>query len=223
MHYQIDKYLIKSENAALSTKQVNRVILSYIEKLPNNITALDYGCGKCRHSKQLNTKTSKLVLIDSKVQITRKQKIHDNEVSVLEYASKFMNNAYAYPIEEYDFKNEKFDFVLCTNVLSAIPKSDDRKKVLSNIKQLLKPTGIALISVQYRNSYFNTYSTKEGCVRYEDGWIIKRGNSFSFYGIIFPDKLIELCEESGFIIEKIHKHDGSVYLTVKSDIDIETK
>lgn len=149
--------------------------------------------------------------------------IHDNEVSVLEYASKFMKNAYAYSLEEYDFKKEKFDFVLCTNVLSAIPNTDDRKKVLSNIKQLLKPTGNALISVQYRNSYFNTYSTKEGCVKYEDGWIIKRGNSFSFYGIIFPDKLIKLCGESGLIVENIYKHDGSVYLTVKSDVDIQIK
>ena len=162
-------------------------------------------------------------MIDSKVQITRKQMIHDNEVSVLEYASKFMKNAYAYSLEEYDFKKEKFDFVLCTNVLSAIPNTDDRKKVLSNIKQLLKPTGNALISVQYRNSYFNTYSTKEGCVKYEDGWIIKRGNSFSFYGIIFPDKLIKLCGESGLIVENIYKHDGSVYLTVKSDVDIQIK
>lgn len=218
MHYQIDKYLIKSENAALSTKQKNKIILSYIEQLPDNIVALDYGCGKCRYSKQLSSKTTKLVLIDSNIQISRTQRIYDRELSVLEYASRFLPNTLVYSVEEYDFNKEKFDFILCANVLSAIPFIDERKRVLSNIKQLLKPTGRALITVQYSNSYFNTYGVKEGNVKYEDGWIIKRGNSFSFYGIVFPDKLMTLCEEVGLRIEKIYKHDGSVYLTVKTSI-----
>ena len=51
MHYTINEYLIKSENAALSYQQTNSQVLKYIDALPNDINILDYGCGKCRYSR----------------------------------------------------------------------------------------------------------------------------------------------------------------------------
>lgn len=222
MHYQINDFLIKSENAALSTKQTNKIILAHINELPKNIVVMDYGCGKCRYSKQLNAHAKKTVLLDSAVQISRTQMIHEERLSVIDYAKKHLSNAYVYSIEEYDFDKDEFDFILCSNVLSAIPLVDERKKVLRNIKKLLKSTGTALISVQYSNSYFKTYSQNTGAIKHEDGWIIKRGNSYSFYGIILPNELIELCENVGMEVVKVIKHDGSIYLTVKIKSDINT-
>ena len=220
MHYLINEYLIKSENAATSTLQTNSNVLSYISSLPTGIIALDYGCGKCRYSKQLNQKTSKLVLVDSEVQIRRKQTIHGKLLTVFQFAEHSLENAKAYALEDETWKKEKYDFILCTNVLSAIPSIDERYTVLKNISQLLAKDGISFISVQYRNSYFLSYDSAPNAKRFEDGWIIKKGNSYTFYGIITPNKIVEMCEQSGLHIIKQIKKNGSVYLVVRSENNV---
>ncbi len=214
MHYQIGDCIVKSENAALPTNQTNKIVLSYLENLPNGIIALDYGCGKCRYTKYLNKKTEKIVLLDSVIQISRIQRICDENLSVVEYAERYLSNSYVYPIESYNFGEEKFDFILCTNVLSAIPILNERYNILNNIYKMLKPSGYALISIQYSNTYFKNYKNKNGARKFGDGWLIKKGNNYSFYGIILPDKLIEMCQSVGLQIHNIYKHDGSIYLTV---------
>ena len=125
-----------------------------------------------------------------------------------------MKNVSVCSIETFDFTKQQFDFILCSNVLSAIPDKQTRKKLLDNIYDILLDNGIALITVQYRNSYFNTYNNREGVEKYEDGWLIKRNNSYSFYGIIYPEQLIEMCLKSNLKIENLYKNDGSIYLTV---------
>lgn len=206
--------IVKSENAALSTRQTNKVVLKYIDNLPDNINILDYGCGKCRYSLQLGKKASHIILLDSQVQISRTQTIYSNKTTVELFANSNMKNASVCSIENFDFTKQQFDFVLCSNVLSAIPDKQTRKNLLDNIHDILLDNGTALITVQYRNSYFNTYKNRKGVEKYKDGWLIKRNNSYSFYGIIYPEQLIEMCLKSELKIENVYKYDGSVYLTV---------
>jgi len=217
MHYLVDNRLIKSENAALSYQQTNSIILKYIEDLPANIDILDYGCGKCRYSRQLNKKSRKLVLFYSEIQLSRKQMICGCYVSVREYANSHLDNAITISVEEQDNNNLSFDFILCANVISAIPFENERKVVFDNINRHLKKTGYALITVQYYNSYFKSYSDKPGSIKYNDGWIIQRGKDFSFYGIISPSKLIDYCENSGLQIMNKKLIQGSVYLLVNKE------
>ena len=205
---------VKSENAALSTSQTNKVVLKYIENIPDNINILDYGCGKCRYSLQLGKKAKHITLLDSQVQISRMQTIYSNRTTVELFASSNLKNASVCSIENFDFTKQQFDFILCSNVLSAIPDKNERKKLLDNIYNILLDNGIALITVQYRNSYFNTYNNREGVEKYQDGWLIKKNNSFSFYGIIYPEKLIEMCLNANLEVVNSYKHDGSIYLTV---------
>lgn len=215
MHYIINNRLIKSENAATCTSQTNAFVLSYISSLPSGITALDYGCGKCRYSKQLSERTARLTIVDSEIQITRKQKIHGETTTVKEYAETNLQNTTAYSLEDNEWKKEHYDFILCTNVLSAIPNVLERYTVLRNIAELLSKDGCSLITVQYKNSYFSTYSNNPTAIKHEDGWIIKRGSSYSFYGIIQPNILVEMCTQSGLSIIKNINKDGSIYLLVR--------
>lgn len=215
MHYQItDSCIVKSENAALTTKQPNMQIVKYISNLPNNIVALDYGCGKLRHSIFLYKKCSLLVVIDSDIQITRIQKIDNMKLNVIDYIDSKMPTALAFPISDNRWKKYKYDFVLCTNVLSAIPSFKEREIILTNIKNNLKSEGKALISVQYRNSYFKSYKENSNAKEYLDGWIIKKGTFYSFYGIIQPKDLTNLCIQQGFKILNKRLIDGSIYLEV---------
>ena len=214
MHYLVNNIVVKSENAALSTKQTNKIVLKYIDNLPDNIKILDYGCGKCRYSLELQKKACHLTLLDSQVQISRTQTIHSDKTTVELFANKNMKNTSVYSIEKFDFTKQQFDFILCSNVLSAIPDKKERKILLDNIHDILLDNGTALITIQYRNSYFSTYNNREGVQKYEDGWLIKRNNSYSFYGIIYPEQLIEMCLKSNLKIKNINKNDGSIYLTV---------
>lgn len=214
MHYIINDCLIKSENAASCTSLTNAKVLEYISALPNGITVLDYGCGKCRYSRQLSEKSSRLILVDSEIQISRKQIIHGAKVSVKEFAELELKNAKAYTIEDDEWKKVRYDFVLCTNVLSAIPSISERNIVLRNIAHVLKSDGVSLITVQFRNSYFSTYALGADSQRHEDGWIVKKGNAYSFYGIIMPDKLVEMCTQAGLAIVDRFQKDGSIYLLV---------
>lgn len=214
MHYIINNCLIKSENAALSTKQTNKKILEIIDGLKYYDSILDYGCGKCRYARYLSKKAKKLYLTDSKIQLERVQIIENCKTTIKDYASNVLKNGIVFSVEEIDFR-KKYDFILCTNVLSAIPKTYERKKVLKNIFKLLKKDGIALLSLQYRNSYFDTYKTNKNACPYNDGWIIKNRNNYSYYAIIPPEKLCLLCEEAGFKIHKKIIVDGSIYVFLK--------
>lgn len=218
MHYLINECLIKSENAALSSNQKNKNITKFIGELPQMNTILDYGCGKCRYSILLSEKCISLYLTDSEVQINRLQTIYGKKTTVKEYVENELPNSKVIELENIENINTLFDFVLCTNVLSAIPFYEERLKVLSNIYELLKENGKALISVQYKNSYFNTYLTNPNAVELNGGWLIKIRNSYSYYAIITPNELVSMCQNAGFKIEKKIVKDGSVYVFVDKSL-----
>ena len=220
MHYQINNYLVKSENAALSSRQTNSEIISRIDSLPNDIDTLDYGCGKCRYSRQLSKKSKHIVLLDSKVQLTRQQIICDEKTTVEQFAKNRLKNATIIPIEKIDECKQRFDFILCTNVISATPVDEERTVLLHRIRSLLKETGKALISVQYYNSYFFAkYNNDPKVIRYFDGWLIPRGKDFSFYGIIKPPCLAEYCVNAGLsIVEKKTVYGTAFFMVEKQEI-----
>lgn len=215
MHYRInDDCLIKSENAALTTKQYNKQIVNYINTLPENIVTLDYGCGKLRHSLFLYPKCSLLVLVDSEIQLNRIQVINNQNMSVTSFIEEYMPNSVAIPLNDNTWKTRKYDFILCSNVLSAIPSQEERMNVLTNIRDTLTPDGKALISVQYYNSYFSSYIDNPKAKPFLDGWIIERIGNYTFYGIIKPESLIEQCITTGLRILGKKQVDGTVYLEV---------
>lgn len=217
MHYTLNNIVIKSENTAKSSKQKNQIIVDYISRMKFCDSILDYGCGKCRYTRLLSSKANDIYLLDSQIQIKRKQIIEGQYTSVLEYANEFANVS-VISVETFQcLNNRSFDFILCTNVLSAVPYIEERKRILINIKRLLSKSGIALISVQYRNSYFKTYVENKENFPYEDGWIIKKGNSYSFYGMIYPDALYSLCKEVGLKVVDQINYDGSTYIFLNND------
>jgi 2-polyprenyl-3-methyl-5-hydroxy-6-metoxy-1,4-benzoquinol methylase len=154
MHYWIsNNIIIKSENAAKSCNQTNKLVLKYISTLSNNFVALDYGCGKLRYTIPLCKTVKSVYAIDSIDQLSRIQVINGRKTSILSYADS-TSNLNVFELSEDHWKNQNYDVVFCCNVLSAIPNQDDRIQVLKNIKSVLKTNREALITVQYRNSYF---------------------------------------------------------------------
>ncbi len=214
MHYKINDCIIKTEYAATSTQKPNCVVLDLIKLYAPGTDALDYGCGKLRHTIPLCGYAKSVIAVDSEEQIRRNQCICGKRATILDYAEKYLPTLSVYKLDDNDWKNRTYGFILCTNVLSAVPCKSERLCILKRIKQLLAKEGIALISVQFRNSYYKTYAARMNTHAYEDGWIISSCNRYSFYGIIHPNSLHKLFSDSGLRLLHQRIIDGSVYCIV---------
>lgn len=213
MHYKINNKLIKSEYAAKSIKQTNKEVLKIIDELSKDMVTLDYGCGKLRYTIHLSKKVKHVYSVDSYEQINRIQLIKDVKTTVKDYSNK-LKNVTVFNLKDNSWKDKKYDFIICCNVLSAIPIYQQRMEIFKNIRRLLNYNGKALISTQYKNTYFDTYKKRKDCKKYYDGWIINGKKNTAFYGIITLEKLIYYAKREGLNVEKSYKKNGSAYLIV---------
>lgn len=217
MHYKINNGVIESELAAKSTRQPNKQVLEYIRTLSPEAVVLDYGCGKFRYTIPLSIQVKKVVAIDSLEQLSKRQIIAGRAMTLLEYHN---NKVSICTIDSGKWRDTKYDAVICTNVLSAIPHHYERLQILKNARSVLKDTGEMFISTQYRNSYFNTYNERIDIQRYNDGWLIPRANNkYCFYAPLTSDAVAELCMEAELQIRKIYKRDGSCFIIAVKPTD----
>ncbi len=86
---------------------------------------LDYGCGKCASINDLHLRT------------------HPNVRSLNNYDPFYSPHDIVRPPNREGW----YDVVLCTYVLCTLPEKDE-KKILKDIKTLLKPNGVAYITVR---------------------------------------------------------------------------
>ncbi|WP_270334675.1 class I SAM-dependent methyltransferase [Ligilactobacillus acidipiscis] len=216
MHYKIHGIDIPTELSALPINRANQIVLAELKKIIANYTQptiLDYGCGKLRHSYFLLNQGLSVCGVDSIEQITRIQKINKQKTSLTNWSKK-LDNLTIYSVEDFSKKEQFFDIAICTNVLSAIPFDHDIIFLLDNIYKHLTNSGRLFLSVQYKNSYFDSYKTKGNANFYNGGWIINNKSKNSYYRLIQPALLRNMCIKSHFVIENEIKKQGSIYLTL---------
>lgn len=217
MHYKINDGIIESELAAKSTRQPNKQVLKYINTLSSDEVVLDYGCGKLRYTIPLSKQVKKVVAIDSLEQLSKRQIINGKMMRLLDFYDEAIS---IYSIDSVEWRNQQYDTIFCTNVLSAVPYYIERLQILKNAKSVLKDSGVLFISTQYRNSYFNTYNERADIQRFIDGWLIPRTNKkYCFYAPITENALSELCVDAGLQIKKVFKHDGSCFIIAAKSVD----
>ncbi|WP_162551130.1 methyltransferase domain-containing protein [Paenibacillus tepidiphilus] len=199
MRYDVNGLIIKSENTAKSVMQPSRRVLDWIENIPRNHIVLDYGCGKLRYTLPLANRVNQIHGVDSTYQLNKTQTINGEMTSVFEYVEKNLDNVTVHEIGGDSWKKIYVDSAICTNVLSAIPFTEERINVLKNIKGQLKKNGKLLVTTQFRNSYFKSYTNREDIKDYNNGWLIPSRQGISYYGIITLQDLTVLCHEAGFL------------------------
>jgi len=200
MRYRVKGLEIRTENTAKVPAQAARGVLSFIRHLPRVRHACDIGCGKLRYAAALASLARRLTLVDSEVQLTRAQVIHGKKTTVQDYVATHMGNCETQTISEFLSAGARFDFVLCANVLSAIPQTRARSCLLRGIRRALRPTGRCLFVTQYRNSYFKAIAGSDGAVPHLDGWLLKTAKGAFYYGLLPPDKLVALVARHGFTV-----------------------
>jgi len=212
MHYKVNGLLIKTENAAKPISQQSQWVLQWISSLPRSSVVLDFGCGKFRYTIPLSKRVASVFAVDSIFQIERTQIINEKKCTLTEYALKYLPNVTVCDVMHKDWQRPKYDYVLCSNVLSTIPSKQKRSQTLKSLLPLLKGDGNILICTQYRNSYFNSYKDNPKANRYLDGWVISSSRGVSFYGIIGPEELRHVCITAGFNVTECYSKGESAYV-----------
>ena len=200
MRYTVRGLEIRSENAAKPASSAGRWMLDWIRTLPRKTTALDLGCGKLRYTIPLAKHISSVTAVDSKVQLDRKQLLFGKVRSVREYVSTTLRNVQISALEDPAWRHRRYQIVLCTNVLSAVPCRKSRKAILRAAAACLAPRGRLLITTQYRNSHFDGWKATRSAVRYLDGFLVQGKRGASFYGLLDAATLAKLCRASGLRI-----------------------
>lgn len=204
MRYRIKKLEVRSENAAKPASQSARAVVEWIEKQRRMKSVLDLGCGKLRYARYLAGKCDHLGLVDSQVQIERRQVIGNCHTTVKDYAANSWPHAEVYSLEEFWKKTRRrYDFVLCANVISAIPSRIIRARTLRSILRCLKKGGRVLVVNQYANSYFSRMINSGKVIAHLDGYILCSVRGNYYYGILPEEKMSRILAVCGFkVIER---------------------
>jgi SAM-dependent methyltransferase len=193
MRYKAAGLEVRSENAAKPSTSAGRWVLSWIETLPREVRALDLGCGKLRYTKPLAERVISVTAVDSPVQINRKQRLFGRTSSVREYAAKSLPNVRIRTTQDRDWRRDRYDVVVCTNVLSAIPCRKTRIGLVRQAARLLSRSGRFLLTTQYRNSHFRLWESDARARPYLDGFIVNGRRGASFYALLDAEDLKDLC------------------------------
>jgi hypothetical protein len=105
-----------------------------------------------------------------------------------------------------------YHFVLCANVLSAIPCPNARARSLRSIHGALAKNGQVLFVNQHTNSYFTEARKDPNAVTHLDGWIAQSKAVASYYGILDKKSVINLIGRFGFVIEEAWVEGQSNYV-----------
>jgi len=198
MHYEVDKHLIRSENVARSIKQASNYLVSWILSYGKIDNALDYGCGKLRYVDPLTKISDSLTIVDSEIQIKKKQTINGIATTIQEYVDSRWSNINIFSVKDFKSRNEKYSFILCANVLSAIPLANIRSNVLFSLSSCLGTGGNCLFVSQYTNSFYSKLKNDPKAKPHLDGYIVtKRGRS-SYFGILNKSMIEKLALAHGF-------------------------
>jgi hypothetical protein len=212
MHYEIRRgVVVKTENAAKPGTQSSAFLNSLLADMPPVCASIDYGCGKLRYCDAILKRTESLAIIDSEIQLSRMQTLRGMR-STIRDAVKRSNRIRVYNDVEFHNLNEDFDRAFCINVLSVIPVIAKRRQVMEVIRSHLRPNGICLYVVQYRNSDFDRMRSMPNARPWRDGFLIDSLRGFSFYGLISPDRLISMTKKAGYSICHVRRNEGSVYV-----------
>ena len=198
MRYKLGAIEIRSENAAKPMVQASTKLSEYLRNLSSIRHALDYGCGKLRYSPLL-TVAETVTLVDSEIQLSRKQKIEGHLTTIREYSKKW-KNARVLSVAEFATDRSKYDFILCANVLSAIPVVSVRNETLRRLANALNYRGKCLFVSQYRNSEFSKIARSTNIMRHLDGWIMVSNRGAYYYGLLDKKKLRFLVQRFGFSV-----------------------
>ncbi|MHA1338122.1 MAG: hypothetical protein ACTSPW_20705 [Promethearchaeota archaeon] len=190
-----NKIPIYPEFSAVGAKNPNkpsRAIQAAIEafKIENLRRIIEVGCGLLSNTPYLLNSFPVVVLVDTEKQYNR---IKNNINKLMRRYSSLKKF-----IDANSFMHQKleFDGAIIINVLHVIPEIKQRKNILFAAYNNLKDKGFVFIDVPRNETYYRCLV--KTAQPYNDGFIMKRGNFFTFYKNMTFSELKSYAEEIGF-------------------------
>jgi 2-polyprenyl-3-methyl-5-hydroxy-6-metoxy-1,4-benzoquinol methylase len=216
VRYRVNGLEIRSENAAKPVGQASAYLVKWLnERRPVSATA-DVGCGKLRYAGPLLHFSRAVTFVDSDVQLSRVQVLHDERTTIRDYVPRRWSGSRALSVAEFESDPLEYDFILCANVLSAIPDVEARVLLLRTIKAKLRADAECLLVSQFRNSYFTSKRLDSGTFKYLDGWVTVCSRGASFYGLIDPAGLSKTASAAGLKVRSCWRQGQSGYLVASA-------
>lgn len=201
MRYRVRGMLIRSENAAKPMVDTARALAEWLRHRPRTHSALDYGCGKLRYTAYLAARSKDLGIADSSTQLDRIQRIGERMTTVRQHALLRWPACRIYDLVQFwQGIPHAYDFILCANVLSAIPCPKTRGHSLRAIRRTLTPSGMLLVANQHTNSYFLKARERPGAFPHLNGWVLPTRNGAAYYGILTRDLTTQILRRYGFAV-----------------------
>jgi hypothetical protein len=218
MRYRVAGKIIRSENAAQSKTRPSLPLVAWLHRRPITESALDYGCGKLRYTEHLAKRSKVLGLVDSEIQLGRTQTLDGKETTVRRYATAKWPTCRIHVLHEFLKRSSRtYDFVLCANVLSAIPSRHIRAQSLCAIRKCLSRGGTLLTVNQHTNSRFTVRRTAENARPHLDGWVLSENNSGSYFGVLDKDSTVGLLKGHGYVVIEAWIEGQSNYVLARGD------
>ena len=203
VRYRVNGLEIRSENAAKPVGQASAYLVRWLnERRPVAATA-DVGCGKLRYAGPL-------------LQLSRVQVLHDERTTIRDYGPRRWSGSRVLSVAEFESDPLQYEFILCANVLSAIPDVEARVRLLRTIRAKLRADAECLLVSQFRNSYFTSRRLDSGTFKYLDGWVTVYSRGASFYGLIDPAGLAKTASAAGLKVRSCWRQGQSGYLVASA-------
>lgn len=212
MHYRIGDHVVRTERTAKPRGQASAALRRWLLSDPCRGDVLDFGCGRLRYAPELVTVSTTLTFVDSPEQLYRTCRFESHRETVVAHARRKWPKA---RIIEYDvFLRDKlnYDFILCANVLSAVPSALDRRKIVETLANRLKRSGQCLFVTQYRNSYYRQLESHPGARPHLDGLLVDRASGTTYFGLLPKDRLIRLTRACGLATDRAWIEGQSAYV-----------
>jgi len=149
----------------------------------NNVARVaDYGCGRFRNLKILQNEFDEVDLIELPAQVKRIKELLPSSNSLKLFSS-----------DEFLNSSKKYDAIFLISVLHTMPSIIMRRHILRRCGEKLKKGGFLIIDVPQSETY---YLRRQREFRpYKDGWLMKRGNSYTFYKNYYSEELDDMTEK----------------------------
>jgi hypothetical protein len=183
--------------AAKNKEKPSRSVRAAIDVLKENNAAkvCEVGYGLLANTSHILDAFPEVVLIDKKEQYER---VKDR---LSEITMRRRSTVDVLEPEAYRETALALDAAIIINVLHVLPLKKNRLEVLEASRKNLRKGGIVFVDVPHNEYYYRSTLLKTA-IPYEDGYVTRRGDYYTFYKNMSVEELTDYMKEAGFTLER---------------------